>query len=187
MATETLYCGTAAVTTSAPFDASNVTWADPTNAQGDTTSTAAQASGAGAWLSDGLKCTNFGFTDVSGTINSILAEIESLESDAGSTFLHLRIVKADGSIGTDTTNDGLAVPNSKSFASATASLWGLTWTADDIKDADFGVVFDVDNPNGFPPGINTEVYRVKITVDYTAAAAGGGGGQRVSQTGSCYA
>lgn len=172
MATETKFAGTAAEISTAPFDGGNTSWVNPTNAEGDTTSTSAQASGGGAWLSFGLKLTNFGFTSVSGTINSILVEIESLQSDDGSTFIFLRIVKG-GVTGTNTTEDGKAVPTVKGFAASGSTLWGLSWTADDITATNFGVVFSVNQPNGFPPGISTDIYRVKITVDYTANTAPG--------------
>jgi len=66
--------------------------------------------------------------------------------DAGPDILQnaVRIVKADGSIGTTNKSTGSALPSTV-FSNITfggpADLWGETWTATDINDADFGAVF----------------------------------------------
>ena len=166
MSTETQFCGTVTEVTDSPFSAGTA-WSSPSSLVGDTTGTAASyGSGFGGWACRGLKCTNFGFSSVTGTINSITVDVESAESGGNATYKAFRIVKG-GNYGADTTYDGDSVPSSKSFFNAPGGLWSDSWSASDITASDFGVAFDGD---GFFPAPGTCYhYRVKITVDYTAS------------------
>jgi len=115
-----------------------------------------------------LKATNFGFTiPATATIDGIIFTIEA--SASGSPVLDTRVsvVKANGSIGATNLSDeqnwgtGPALFN---YGSST-SLWGETWTAADINDADFGVVFQALNASASNKDVSADY--VSCTVHYT--------------------
>ncbi len=80
------------------------------------------------------------------------------------------IVKSDGTIGTTNKSGNLYWNNTdtyKSFGSA-SDLWGEVWTAEDINDIDFGVVFAGKETNPEKLSANTTyVDHIRITVYYT--------------------
>jgi len=124
------------------------------------------------FITNYLKATNFGFEIPTGaTINGILVEIERSErSGDGSVYdSEVKIVKADGSIGTtnkaDTATDWPAEAYYP-YGGAT-DLWGETWTASDINDADFGTVLAANVFSG--TFVNAAVDHIRITVYYTGA------------------
>jgi hypothetical protein len=155
-----------------------VAWANPDNAK---VSDNVYAVLSGGTSSHYLKATNFGFSIPTGaTINGILLEIQQrvVTSGDGANPSQVRIVKADGSIGT--TNKGSSsmygiwqstTPAYWSFGSST-DLWGETWTPADINDVDFGSVLGVTSTSA--PGLfSSEVDHIRITVYYTEAVASG--------------
>lgn len=125
-----------------------------------------------------LKATNFGFSvPVGATIDGIVVEIDRHEAGAGTCKdVEVKIVKADGSIGTENKGDTVnAWPTSdtdtyKSYG-AVDNLWSETWSAANINDSDFGVVLAVYDSQA-RIGVQAAVDHMRITVYYTEAAAG---------------
>ncbi len=116
-----------------------------------------------------LKATNFGFSiPTTATINGILVEVERMESGGLGEVVdtYVKIVRSDGSFGTTNKADTVNwwVGESYKPYGGAADLWGESWTAADINDADFGVGFAA----GF--GMTTiNVDHIRITVYYTPA------------------
>ena len=127
------------------------------------------------FITNYLKATNFGFEIPTGaTINGILVEIERSErSGFGSVYdSEVKIVKADGSIGTTNKADtATAWTGTDSYFEYGASddLWGETWTASDINDADFGAVLAANVFSG--TFVSAGVDHIRITVYYTETSS----------------
>jgi len=118
-----------------------------------------------------LKATDFGFAIPAGaTIDGILVEVETWGTAAGDVESEVRLVKADGSIGGTNKATGAQIPTTETYVSygGVSDLWGESWDADKINDADFGVVIsDVVGTGG-----RIYVDHIRISVYYTAAATG---------------
>lgn len=120
-----------------------------------------------------LKCTNFGFAIPGGsTIDGIIVEVER-KSDASSTECkdsRVRIVKADGAIGTTDKASADIWPTTEAYKTygTSSDLWGETWTAEQINDADFGMVIATTKHDSAGLG---SIDHVRITVHYTAGAS----------------
>ncbi len=128
--------------------------------------------GSGYEYSNYLNATNFGFTIPTGAvIDGILVGVEK-KSDSysfGIIDTYAKIIKADGTKGTG--NKALVPPCewTDTYASygGAADLWGETWTAEDINDADFGFAL-----SAYGKDTTAFVDHIRITVYYTT---GGGG------------
>ena len=149
-----------------------VTWSDPDNAKASDDSYAAAFSYGGEY-SHYLKATNFGFSIPSGaTIDGILVEIQKWSSGMGIDE-NIKIVKSDGSIGSEnkasedswTDTDSGTIPY-KSYG-ASDDDWSETWAYTDINDSDFGVVLSV-NLQGYG---NSYIDHIRIKVYYTEGGA----------------
>ncbi len=70
---------------------------------------------------------------------------------------YVKIVKADGSIGTTNKAKAEAWDINESYYSygANNDLWGESWTAANINDADFGVVLSIYSHGYYPPDYNS--------------------------------
>ena len=113
-----------------------------------------------------LKATNFSFNiPVDATINGILVEIEEKTSSGTAQESHIRIVKSDGTIGSTERGTGAFLPSTDTYISygSSSDLWGETWTATDINDEDFGVIFSAGGIASF--GVD----HIRITVYHTGA------------------
>ncbi|MEI6850998.1 MAG: polymorphic toxin-type HINT domain-containing protein [Candidatus Saccharibacteria bacterium] len=113
------------------------------------------------WVTSGsgtthyLKATNFGFSVPSGaTINGIVVEVERKGWSAAYMVndVNVKIVKSDGTVGATNRADTLtnwpySPDEYKSYGSST-DLWGESWAASDINDADFGVVLNAKKIQG---------------------------------------
>jgi len=151
------------------------TWSNPNNAKVSDGIYSEVNDIGGFNVSHYLKATNFGFSIPSGaTINGILVEIERKESNARDNLYdnEVKIVKADGSIGT--TNKKLVAEWSTtegyySYGSS-SDLWNESWDSSKINDVDFGVVLSIN--------IGTDGYayvdHIRITVYYTEAVTDNG-------------
>lgn len=119
-----------------------VAWTNPGNITADDASYAvATYASPGTAYSHYLKGTNFGFSIPTGaTINGIEVTINK-NSSLSVYDEKVRIIKADGSIGTTDKSSASIWPTSltSSVYGGSSDLWGETWTAADINDADFGV------------------------------------------------
>ena len=150
-------------------------WNNPDYAKGSDDNRAWNNSGFGdpalPFITNYLKATNFGFEIPTGaTINGILVEIERSErSGFGSVYdSEVKIVKADGSIGTTNKADtATAWTGTDSYFEYGASddLWGETWSVTDINDSDFGAVLAANVFSGL--FVNAGVNHIRITVYYT--------------------
>ena len=60
----------------------------------------------------------------------------------------IKIIKSDGTIGTTNKSTGATLPTTDTYISygSSSDLWDDTWTAEDINDVDFGMVFSVRAP-----------------------------------------
>lgn len=135
----------------------------------------ANAAGSGAFTTDYLHATNFGFSiPASATIDGIVVEIEKAFTSSGND------TGADNSVliikgGTRTGNDKALAGNWTStdayYTYGTSSdLWGTTWTATDINSSTFGVALRAAaSKAGGPDTNNFYVDHVRITVHYTPA------------------
>lgn len=109
-----------------------------------------------------LKASNFGFTIPDNVvINGILVEMEE-KSTATTTENVIKIVKADGTLGTINKSTGANLPSSEGYVSYgnDHNLWGENWLPADINDADFGVVLST-----LGTGISS-IDHIRITVYY---------------------
>jgi large repetitive protein len=147
-------------------------WSNPSNVltEDGTSATVSLGTLSGA-SSHYLKATNFGFGIPAGAvIDGIVVEIKRAEGAAGSDTIRdqaVRIVKADGSIGTTnkaaTSTDWPTTLAYAAYGSA-SDKWGETWTAADINDADFGAVLQATCSGSFE---DARVDHIRITVHYT--------------------
>lgn len=120
-----------------------------------------------------LKATNFGFAIPStATIVGILVSIQDRRSANGGGGVKenaIKIVKSDGTFGTQNKSTGATLPFPKSSTSygSKTDLWNETWAASDINNSLFGVGISV-----IEPGINgtsvTGVDFISITVYYNS-------------------
>lgn len=150
-----------------------LTWSNPDNAKVSDSSYASALVISSVGITHYLKATNFGFTIPSGaTIDGILVEIERKASGQGTvTDEFVKIVKADGSIGSENKADVGTQWTTEEYASYGASddLWSESWTAENINDADFGVVVSADMWAQEDRGMTAYVNHIRITVYYTEA------------------
>ena len=151
-----------------------IAWSNPDNAKVSDDSYATVTVVESQVVTHYLKATNFGFSIPAGaTIDGILVEIE--KKSVAQIIMRdsaVRIVKADASFGA--TNKGDTVsnwPNTDTYVSYGASndLWDEAWTAEDINNANFGVVLSADLQT--ETTIIARVDHIRITVTYTAAVA----------------
>jgi hypothetical protein len=121
-----------------------------------------------------LKATNFGFGIPSGsTIDGIEVGIEMLGSyDMGDSpeESEIKIVKSDGTVGATNKSTGASIEGEAVFSyGGSSDKWGETWSASDINDTDFGVVFSgLTNPD--PTGQGIYVDHIQIKVYYTESS-----------------
>ena len=119
-----------------------------------------------------LKATNFGFSVPAGsTINGIGLQIERHMSGSDITDSDVKIVKADGTIGTTDKASAVAWTtflNAYYQYGGSSYLWGESWTSTDVNDSDFGVVLSVSSAINFSSAF---VDHIRMAVCYTEGAA----------------
>jgi len=109
--------------------------------------------------------TNYGFAIPTGsTIVGIKVEIEESTGPYGSVENSVKIIKG-GTISGDDKSTGATLPTNDAYVTygSSTDLWGLTWTAEDINLATFGVGFSA-------VGGIASVDHIRITVYYTKTA-----------------
>ncbi|XOB40392.1 MAG: IPT/TIG domain-containing protein [Candidatus Nealsonbacteria bacterium] len=122
-----------------------------------------------------IKATGFGFSIPTGaTINGIEVEIERSEAETDGNIKDnsVKIVKGGTISGDEKADTVTAWPTNDADAYATyggsTDLWGVSWTAEDINSADFGVAIAAKNTVPGKPTIETaQVDHIRITVTYT--------------------
>jgi hypothetical protein len=146
-----------------------VTWSNPGNITTSGSATASVGSGATTHY---LRGTNYGFSIPTGaTINGIAVTINRQSSGMSSPFLRdsvVSLVKAGTIVGSNLAVTGTNWPTSY-LGTATyggiSSLWGTTWSPEDINNVNFGVVLSATNSNDYSR--NATVDYMRITVTYT--------------------
>jgi hypothetical protein len=118
-----------------------------------------------------IQAGNFGFSIPSGsTIDGIVIEFEKKATYSASNVSEsvVKLVKANGSVGTTNKAAGGYWSLTESYVSygSSSDLWGDTWTAEDINDADFGVVM-----NMYAYDDVGKIDHVRCTVYYTAGSS----------------
>ncbi len=178
-----------------------IAWTNPGNITADDTAyaTATNVPSNGGHTNY-LRGTNFGFAIPAGaTINGITVRINRQSSGFLSPFLRdniVRLVKAGAIVGSNLAVTAAEWPTSletATYGSAT-NLWGTTWTAAEINDANFGVVLSARNANTNFNRTATVDF-IQVTVEYTlltgttSAVVCGGGTPTVTYGGniSCVA
>lgn len=150
-----------------------IAWNNPDNAKVSDNAGATLFIDATISITNYLKATNFGFDIPTGAeIEGILVEVERRDTGSASEYA-IKIVKASGTIGTtNKATEGATFPGSYEYKSygGSSDLWGETWTAEDINNSNFGVVFAVENTT---TSFSTNVYvdHIRITVYYTEAVS----------------
>ncbi len=144
----------------------------PTNAQWDTTTTSTTASFNGnGKISDTLALTNFNLAAAwlpsNASINGIKAEVE-FNTDASTITNNIQLTKS-GTLGIGTNKAVWVTQTAKAFRTygGVADLWGSTWTATELLSANFWILINFIS-NGWWSH-TASVYRVRITIEYTAA------------------
>ncbi len=113
-----------------------------------------------------LKGTAFDFAiPAESIINGIKLEIKQHRTDSHVYENEIKIVKANGSIGSENKSNTVELPSSNQYITygGETDLWSETWTAQDINDANFGAVFSV-TANSYSAAY---IDAFKITVYYT--------------------
>ena len=149
----------------------SITWTNPANiiTAGSPYGTAVLTANA---TSEYLQGTNYGFTiPANAAIEGITVSIRrQSSSNAGGNSVNdvdLNLLKNGAMVGTDkaTTTDWPTTLGIASYGGV-ADLWGTTWTAADINNANFGVSLSVLNQSGFGSRTASVDY-MQITVTYS--------------------
>lgn len=145
-----------------------VAWVNPNNAQVSDNVYSTVTSGGGYVQAHYLKATNFGFSIPTGaTIDGILIEFEQKSNISGATGDSVvKAVKANSFVAYNLAG-GYMWPLSdtyKSYGSA-STLWGTTWTPEDINASNFGVAIAPYLYNA--ASVVASIDHIRITVYYT--------------------
>ena len=149
-------------------DGGNTAWSNPTNIEGDATSTAATcAPGTNDHTSQRLRASNFGFEIPTGaTIVGVLAEMEVQSSNNSrwqETSIQLLVSGAESGNDKGGTSTWTTTKGFREWGGA-SDLWGLSLTPTIVNNSGFGLSHKGTRK------INTvtaSVFRVRITVYYT--------------------
>lgn len=151
-------------------------WTNPDNAKASDDSYVTAPTGGSYEQTYYLKASNFGFSIPEGaTIDGILVEVERKKDVGvlGAYDVEVKIVKSDGSIGSENKADiSTNWPTSDAYASYGASddLWSESWDYSDINNSNFGMVISAKGRNFDTPN---DIYldHIQITVYYTEGGA----------------
>jgi len=122
-----------------------------------------------------IKSTNFGFSIPPGsTISGIEARIQRfsdvMNPTVGAKDGNVKIVKSDGSIGTENKakSDCWDFNDRGSYQTygGSSDLWSESWSKDDINDSDFGIVLSSSDPDT-TSDITAQVDHIQIKVYYS--------------------
>lgn len=168
MANITKYPGTSANDSSIGI----TDWYNTNNIIGNTTSRAGVGLLSGD-ISKYLKALNYGFSiPINSTIDGIKVEVEKDGNVDYSQDNSVRIVKGGSITGDDKANtDAWKGPFQQEYVAygGETDLWGETWTANDINNSDFGLVFSCKNTSA-STFFHSAVYNIRITVYYTESS-----------------
>jgi hypothetical protein len=175
-------------------DGGTTAWTNPTNAQGDTTGTAATCNvGANGGTSQRLRCSNFDFSAIPDGSTILGIQVEAERSAANNTRHRWHAIQllVGGTESGDIKGVNEAITTTKSFSSwgGAADKWGLTPTAAQVKASTFGVSLKI-NRNSTQT-TTTSIFRVRVTVTYenslrTASVVATGGGVATVDGGALF-
>lgn len=159
-------------------DGGTTAWTNPTNAQGDTTATAATCAPGSSIgnTSQRLRLSNFGLSVPTGaTVLGITVEVEKQASANNRSKWGTngcRLLKAGAEVGSDLAA-GATWSNSKAFQTLgdAANLWGTTWTPAEVSASGFGVSLKTERTSA--SAVTDSVFRARITVTFTPPNANG--------------
>jgi hypothetical protein len=149
-----------------------VAWTNPGNALSSNGSYATAPVG-DTTTTNYLQCVGYGFTIPTGaSINGITVSVERSSTNTGTQDAAVRTVKA-GVIGTTDRSTATAYPTTDTYEAhgGAADLWGTSWTAADVNNANFGAAFASQKPGTAGGSRTISVDHIEITVDYTLPAA----------------
>ena len=153
-----------------------VAWSNPNNAKvsDDVYATTAQTT---VSTTHRLKATNFGFSIPTGaTINGIKVEIQGYTTSDGGSYTQVNRLLKNNSVAGSTPSPNNQLPvNSAAYVTqgGATSLWGTTWTPDDINNSGFGYA-TYKQLLGIGTYYNTYIDHIRITVYYTEAVTNTG-------------
>jgi pimeloyl-ACP methyl ester carboxylesterase len=177
-------------------DGGTTAWTNPTNAQGDTTGTAATVNiGTNGGTSHILRASNFGFSIPSGaTIVGVETYIENQAANNNRHYWDSAQLLVNGAIAGDDRAAGLAVTTSKDnkLFGAPDDLWGTSLTPALVNASNFGMNIKL-NRNA-QQTTTSSIFRVALVVYYEETttvedsfvadavleAVGGGGGTQIT-------
>lgn len=116
-----------------------------------------------------LECTGYNFAVPDGAvINGITVSIERHSSSTITYDADVQLVKA-GVIGGTDQSTGTEYPTSDTVATygSSSDLWGTTWAASDIRNANFGVAFAAQKIGSSGGSRTASVDVIQITIDYS--------------------
>jgi hypothetical protein len=151
----------------------SVSWINTANASANDSSYA-QSTLSSTNQSNYIKARGFGFTIPKGaTILGITASIDRSRSGSGGLNNNIidnsvRIIKADGTIGTQNKAQGTQWPSSDAVVTygSQNDLWGETWTASNINDSDFGIALSARGSTALGGARTARVDHITVTVTY---------------------
>ncbi|OGH31288.1 MAG: hypothetical protein A3I54_01035 [Candidatus Levybacteria bacterium RIFCSPLOWO2_02_FULL_41_11] len=152
----------------------DVSWSNASNVSASDNSRATVTIASSGDVSNYLRATGFGFAiPGTATINGVVVSIERSEANTQTATIRdssLRLVKNNVIVGDNKAATSTNWPTSDAAATygTTSDLWGTTWTAADINNANFGVVLSVGRTSGGDE--QARVDHITITVTYTEAA-----------------
>ncbi len=151
-------------------DVGTVSWSSPHNALANGGGSAT-ASLNGGEASNYLSITNFGSNlniPTGATILGIQVGVTRNASNSNSIIDNsVRLIKSDGTTlsaldRANTVTRWSTTPTNIIYGNST-NLWGESWTASDINDPDFGIVFSVKNLSSLPRTANIDYISVSVT------------------------
>ena len=153
-------------------DGAPTAWSNPTNVQGDTTSTEATSSPANNTNTQILRATNFGFSiPTASTINGITVEWEKSCSGGNARIIDqgIQLLVAGEEAGAD--KSGVGWTTTKAFASygGVSDVWSASLTPAIVNATGFGASLKARRSSG--AATTASVFRVRITVTYTEHTA----------------
>lgn len=156
------------------------TWSNPSNITGTSDNIVADIATNSYGITHYLKATNFGFSIPGGaTISGVQVAVrKAYWIDIVVKDSEVKLVKADGSIGTTNKSTGATWPLSPSASGASVVNYGGssdTWGGDaatDWNDVDSGVVIAADFQSGTLNLTSAFVDSIQITVTYNVAPGG---------------
>jgi len=159
----------------------SVIWSNPGNVISDNNSYASSVLLNSSAISHYLESSNYSFSIPAGaTINGIQVTIGRYASNIfGITRIQdnvVKLIKAGSVVGTNKAVTGTNWPTAETPITygGASDLWGTSWTADDIKNSNFGVSLSILNATTMSNSYTGYVDYIQIAVTYSTASVDAG-------------